>query len=250
MASLNQVRDTHGITFSERITLVQETEKQHGVLAFVPIYKRDTTGLVCEDDTDAADVLCKLLEHDGLRVDIAATVKSARMMLQQYDYQALLLDILLPDGNGLSLIHELRGNEKTRDLPIIVVSGTAEDGHKKLNGEALNIIDWFQKRRIQNVIRDNSHPKILHIEDDPDVIEIVRALMEDIGDCQYAMTVSSASRLLDNNEYELIILDMELPDGSGLEILDKLKNDIPVVIFSGQESASIVNAKVAASLTK
>lgn len=171
------------------------------MLAFVPVYKRDTTGLVCEDDTDAADVLCKLLEHDGLRVDIAATAISARMMLQQYDYQALLLDILLPDGNGLSLIHELRGNEKTRDLPIIVVSGTTEDGHKKLNGEALSIIDWFQKpadtnrllSTLKNVIRDNSHPKILHIEDDLDVIEIVRALMVDIGDCQYAMTVSSAS---------------------------------------------------------
>ncbi len=37
---------------------------------------------------------------------------------------------VLPDGNGLSLIHELRGNEKTKDLPIIVVSGSAEEGQK------------------------------------------------------------------------------------------------------------------------
>ncbi len=74
--------------------------------------------------------------------------------------------------------------------------------------------------------------------------------MEDIGDCQYATTVRSASRLIKKNNYDLIILDVELPDGSGLEILDELENAIPVVIFSDQESASMVNAKVAASLTK
>lgn len=214
--------------------------------------------LVCEDDVDAAAILCQLLEQDGLRADIAATAKSARMLLQKNHYQAMLLDLVLPDGDGLSLIHELRGNEKTKDLPIIVVSGTAEEGRKKLNGEALNIIDWFQKpadnsrllSTLKNVIRDNAQPKILHIEDDMDIIEIVQALMEDLGDYQYATTVRSASRLIEKNSYDLIILDIELPDGSGLEILDEIKNDIPVVIFSDQESASMVNAKVAASLTK
>lgn len=214
--------------------------------------------LVCEDDMDASLILSSLLEQEGISADVAATAESARVLLKKHNYQAMLLDLGLPDTDGLTLIHELRENENTKDLPIIVVSGTAEEGRKNINGEAMNVIDWFQKpfdsvrllSTLKHVIRDNAHPKILHIEDDLDIIEIVQALMEDIGDCQYATTVKSASRLIENNDYDLIILDIELPDGSGLEILDKLKNDIPVVIFSGQESASIVNAKVAASLTK
>ncbi len=214
--------------------------------------------LVCEDDPDVAYILVNLLEQEGLSGDIAASAKSARELLLKNNYRLLLLDLKLPDANGLDLVRELRNEDATQKLPIIVVSGRASEGRKEFDGDSLTVADWLQKpvdrhrlsQAIKNTIHGNKRPLILHVEDDLDVIQVSQALFEGEVDFEYATSLSEARKKLIINDYDLVIIDISLPDGSGLELLSEVGNDCPVMLFSGQDMDDDITERVAATLTK
>ncbi len=214
--------------------------------------------LICEDNPVVAAVLSELLAAEGLASDIAATAEAARELLAQKTYQALLLDLSLPDTDGLALIQELRGQETTRQLPIVVVSGRAEEGRRAWTGDALAVADWLQKpvdqarlaQAVRQALRQGGRPRILHVEDDPDIIQVTQALVEEVGEYAYATSLAQARRQLAGQTYDLVLLDLALPDGSGLDLIDELKGRVPVVIFSGQEPGNDLTRQVTAALTK
>lgn len=214
--------------------------------------------LICEDNPDVAFVLAQLLEQEGLVSDIAATVDAARALLANKSYRVLLLDLSLPDGDGLAFIRELRDQEQTHDLPVIVVSGRAQEGRSAWSGDALAVVDWLQKpvdrermaRALRQALRNGNRPRILHVEDEHDIIQVTQALTEEVGEYRYATSLQEARRLLANEQFSLVILDMTLPDGSGLELLDEIKGRCEVMVFSGHETNQDLNRQVAAALTK
>ena len=213
--------------------------------------------LVCEDDADVAFVLVSLLEQEGLAGDIASTVSAASQLVKKNDYRLLLLDLNLPDGSGLELVRDLRANEDTRGLPIIVVSGKANEGREDFNGDAITVADWLQKpidrerlsQAVDSALLGNSRPHILHVEDSLDVIQVSQALFEEDNDFEYATSLREAREKLSASTFDLVIVDISLPDGSGFELFDEIGRDIPIVLFSGQEVTD-VNKKVSAILTK
>lgn len=214
--------------------------------------------LICEDDSDVAYVLVNLMEQEGLSGDIAATAQSARDLLLKNNYDVLLLDLILPDAYGLDLVRELRDNDATRTLPIIIISGHADEGRIEFNGDAVTVADWLQKpidqKRLSSAITDALHvdhlSHILHVEDNLDIIQVTQALFEEDVVYDYATTLASASQKISENKYDLIILDISLPDGSGLELLDQIGSTCPIVLFSGTEPRLEINERVAATLTK
>ncbi len=214
--------------------------------------------LICEDNSDVAEILVNLLDQDGFRSDIAATLNDARDLLAAHDYQLLLLDLTLPDGDGLQLIQDIRSTEGTELLPVIVVSARADDARQELVGDAFTMIDWIQKpiergrlsMALQQVLANNKQPRVLHVEDDLDVVQITRALLEEVGDIDYVTSLEQARARLKAGAYDLLILDLSLPDGSGLDLLDELKACCPVVIFSGLEPDKKIIEQVEAALTK
>ena len=77
--------------------------------------------------------------------------------------------------------------------------------------------------------------RLLHIEDDTDFLTYVKLILEDIADIDQAGTLERAHELLDQNTYDLLLLDVDLPDGSGMTIVDEFRfahSTIPIVIFS------------------
>lgn len=77
--------------------------------------------------------------------------------------------------------------------------------------------------------------KLLHLEDDPDFLSYVAFILEDIADIDQALTLQQGRELISQNSYDLILLDLYLPDGSGMVIVNDLKSQhssIPIVIFS------------------
>ena len=65
--------------------------------------------------------------------------------------------------------------------------------------------------------------RLLHVEDDADFLAYVKLILEDIADIDQAETLESAHELLDKNTYDLLLLDVDLPDGSGMTILDEFR---------------------------
>ncbi|MCW8417466.1 response regulator [Fluoribacter dumoffii] len=197
--------------------------------------------LICEDDSEQANYIKLLLESAGFIVETAQTANEARKLLANSEFHALLLDLILPDQDGVSFIRELRKNKKTKNLPIIVLSVIAETGKELSNGDAVSIVDWLDKPidfnkllfSINKIQKDNSKPHILHIEDNKDTQEIIRTLLEKYARVSTANNLNEAQEMLKKDKYNLIILDLFLPDGNGADILPLIsKYHAPVLVFS------------------
>jgi len=124
--------------------------------------------------------------------------------------------------------------------------------------DSMLMVDWLQKtmdeerlaHAVQTVDGSGRPARILHVEDDPDIVEIVHALCGKGIELRHAATLSAARQALATNRFDLILLDLGLADGIGIDLLDELKGDCPVVIFSCQTPCREVNDRVAAALTK
>lgn len=85
------------------------------------------TILLLEDDTDLIDGLTYSLGREGYMVDVAQTVKTAYACLESRKYSLLLLDVTLPDGNGVDVCRHVR--EKGSRTPIIFLTAMDEEVH-------------------------------------------------------------------------------------------------------------------------
>lgn len=220
-----------------------------------------TRVLVCEDNPDVAQQLQAMLIRRGYQADIADSAEEAKRLLGQNRYDAMTLDITLPGQDGLSLVRELQADEKTANLPIMVISAKAST-ERDASGASLNVLDWldkpFQAERVFDILREQSdlalrHPVILHVEDDADLRQVLKALIGGKGEVVTANTLNAAKKMLSFRNFDLIILDVGLPDGSGLDLLPYLAEigrKIPVMVFSAHEMDGGAAARVDAALVK
>mgnify|MGYP000024946000 CR=1 FL=1 len=212
--------------------------------------------LICEDNLDVAYILSNLLEEQGLASDTAATGAAAKGLLAEKHYQLMLLDLSLPDTDGISLLRDLRAVPATSTLPVIVVS--ANIGASANTGRGLSVIDWLQKpidkqrlsQALFHALGGDREYRILHVEDDLDVIQVVGEIVSGVADYHYATTLARARSLLEDHNFDLVILDLTLPDGEGVALLDNLAKTVQVVVFSGKEPDDYLAAHVDAALTK
>jgi DNA-binding response OmpR family regulator len=82
--------------------------------------------LLIDDDARLAAMVGDYLRKAGFAVDVAATLATGRERLTGDSYDALLLDLMLPDGDGLDLTRELRSNPRTRRLPLLMLTARGE----------------------------------------------------------------------------------------------------------------------------
>jgi PAS domain S-box-containing protein len=224
--------------------------------------------LVCEDDHDIAELIAMMIESGDFECDIAHTAQQAKSLLAEGTYAAMTLDLGLPDQNGLALIRDIRQDNATQDLPIIIVSATAEGVAAEIHGNSLNsaleITDWLQKPIDEEALRlalkralrkeSNHRPRILHVEDDDDIVSVVSALVGEVADVTPAATREEAKRLIHEETFDLIILDLMLPDGSGEDLLCELHRStnykVPVIVFSAREPSADLAYRIEATLVK
>jgi len=223
--------------------------------------------LICENDRDTAKLLSLMLEQGGFDTNIAYSAMEAKQLLAQPDtisYAAMTIDLAMPDTDGISLIRELRQHENFRHLPIVVVSAKAQLEGEEFMGSGFAVIDWLDKpidqRRLIAAVKQaalhgaDSKPRILHIEDDEDVLQVVSVILGDVAEISHAVNIQDAQQQLATQTFDLVILDLELPDGSGWELFSQLKcqskSPVPVVVFSAQDVGQETARKVAATLVK
>ncbi|GIW05388.1 MAG: hybrid sensor histidine kinase/response regulator [Dehalococcoidia bacterium] len=219
--------------------------------------------LICAHDPDIANVLRFLLQAAGFQVHTAQSAEHARRLLKQRRYLAMTLDLSLPDSDGVSLIRQLRADPATADLPIVVVSVAPERGRDDLNGEAVEIFDWvdtpLDRERLVAAVRmaalraRERRPRVLHVEDDPDIRAIVAQVIDGTATTVAADGIAAARERLRESSFDLVILDLALPDGSGLTLLPEIAETPaapPVLVFSAEEVAPDLSSRIAAALVK
>jgi two-component system, OmpR family, phosphate regulon response regulator OmpR len=82
--------------------------------------------LLIDDDTRLTTMVAGYLQANGFEVTTAGSLASGRERLRQEVFDALLLDLMLPDGDGLDLTRELRADARTRRLPLLMLTARGE----------------------------------------------------------------------------------------------------------------------------
>ncbi|MEQ9146523.1 MAG: response regulator, partial [Parvibaculaceae bacterium] len=172
---------------------------------------------------------------------------------------AITLDIRLGVDSGLSLLQDLRNSGRQRP-PVIVISGYVDETRLSLNGSAVGIVDWLDKpvdvarlRAAVEKVRSLRHavkPSILHIEDDEDVLQVMAMALGSDVEVAFARTFGEAREQLFDRTFDVVILDLDLPDGWGTDLLAFVPSTTAVIVFSASEIEGALAEKVEAALTK
>ena len=219
--------------------------------------------LIVEDDPDVAALMQRMMAEAGCNCDIAYDTEQARDMLKQKpdQYRAITLDLQLPGEAGISFLNELRQDAELRNIPVVVVSAIADETKKRLNGGAMGVVDWLAKpidqQRLVDSVRQvagaNRMPRVLHVEDDPDVHTVVKTMLQEYCELTWTTSVSASKDALNNERFDLVLLDIGLPDGSGLDLIETIEARVKpprVIIFSAQDVTEEYEDKVSAVLVK
>src|SRR5690606_915720 len=132
-------------------------------------------------------------------------------------------------------------------------------------GPPIELVDWINKPIDEDTLTrsllwatrkiQNEFPRILHVEDNEDLRRVLGDLFQGRAEWVGAPTLREARALLKREPFDLVVLDISMPDGSGLELLEHLDTvtgrPVPVLILSASEPADAnLRKRVAAVLLK
>ena len=100
--------------------------------------------LLVDDDTRLASMVSDYLGRAGFEVETAGSLAAGRELLAANHYDALVLDLMLPDGDGLELCREVRGASRTRHLPLLMLTARGEP-MDRIVGLELGADDYLPK---------------------------------------------------------------------------------------------------------
>ena len=98
--------------------------------------------LVVEDENSLREVIVRSLEKERYVIESASSFREASLKINDYDYDCIVLDIMLPGGSGLTLLKELRALRKKDSIIIISAKDSIED---KVTGLDLGADDYLTK---------------------------------------------------------------------------------------------------------
>ena len=211
------------------------------------ISEGDAVLLIVEDDPHYARVLCDLSRDKGFKVLMAATGSDALTLAREYKPTAISLDVFLPDMLGWTVLNHLKQDSATRHIPVQMLT-LDEDRHHGLSRGAFAFVTKPSTTEDLDTaltrIREYSQPRrkrLLVVEDNPaEQLSVRELLWHDDIDIDVVDSGLSALRALEAENYDCVVLDLRLPDMTGFEVLEQLRdtpklNDLPVVVFTGRE---------------
>lgn len=98
--------------------------------------------LIVEDEKELSKSIVTYLKQENYLCEIAPDFKTALEKTESFDYDCILLDITLPDGNGLNVLKELKADNKTDGVIIISAKNSIDD---RITGLNLGADDYLAK---------------------------------------------------------------------------------------------------------
>ena len=199
--------------------------------------------LVIDDDT----VNLKMAEHILKNDYDVMCVKSGLEgidLLHEYEIDLVLLDLYMPDINGLEILAKIREDAAISGVKVIVLTAS---GMKTDVTEAIRLgaLDFIRKpffptellERIKKVLQVAKKDRILVVDDDRMNLMMVQRMLGMRYDVSCVSSGSEAIIYLQSNVPDMILLDLHMPEMSGLEVFEIIKNmdrisDVPVIFLT------------------
>ena len=214
------------------------------------------TVLIVDDSLTVRMDLLEAFEAAGFRCLPCATAAETRQALTRGPVDLFVLDVLLPDGDGVDLLNEIRGDARTARTPVLMLS-TEGEVKDRIRGLQMGADEYVGKpydtqyvvSRARELLRNRqgatSGPAtILIIDDSVTFREELRAALESAG---YAVLVANSGeeglRLAALNRPTALVIDGILPGVDGATVIRRIRLDaalrsIPCVLLTGSLSSN------------
>ena len=203
--------------------------------------------LVCDDDVPTVELFSAMLRRHGYRTVGVTDGADAITRTISDQPAAVLLDLRMPGTTGAEALAELKANELTRHIPVIVVSGLSPETEPTVGTDAA---DWLikpvtEERLVQTVSSTLAHREqhgvVLLVEDDEDLAGVISTLLAGHGlEVAHATTAQDAVRLGSEVSPDVIVLDLHLPDSDGSTVVAEFRrtqalSQTPLVVYSAAD---------------
>lgn len=223
---------------------------------------RGKTILLVEDSEPAIIQLTDILAEQGYRIQVARNGKEALERIAENVPAAMILDLMMPEVDGFEVLRAIRGAEACSRLPVLILTA------KHVTREELNFLrgnnihQLIQKGDIGKAEllaavgkmvappekqepprkkparrRPEGKPAVLVVEDNPDNMTTVRALLKETCAILEAADGQAALELARSQVPDLMLLDISLPGMDGYKLLDQIRREetlreIPVIALT------------------
>jgi DNA-binding NtrC family response regulator len=155
------------------------------------------TVLVVDDEASIADGLRLTLEAEGMSVRLAGSVRTALAAVAQTDVQAAIVDLMLPDGDGLTLTKELKARDPSIEVIVITAYGSVRKAMEATKGAgAFHVVEKpFDPDEVVGLVRNAFERRKLVVENS----ELRRRLAEQAADTEILGSAPGIQRVLETN---------------------------------------------------
>ena len=196
--------------------------------------------LAIDDDPNVVYLLQENLSDAGYEVVGAPNAEEGLRKARALQPRAITLDIMMPGTDGWQVLHALKTDPLTREIPVILISIVDQKELGFHLGASDYIVKPFERESLIGALgraAPNSE-RILVVDDDPNVVDLVRQLLDTEG-CTIDWAPDGAAGLerIAQARPSVILLDLLMPGMDGLTFLDHLQADpvgrtIPVVVLT------------------
>lgn len=244
------------------VGFITKPVNKHALISQIREVKNKPVSVMIVDDNEfELSQISKIIEKENIKTILAKSGKECINLLENTSPDVLILDLMMPEMDGFTVLEKIRKIPTTKNLPVIVVTAKdlSKDDKNRLSGnvasllsksemspqnllsEIKRIINSLEKSRSETSSKTGNKPTILLVEDSEIAIVQIQNILKNQS---YKVAVASGGQeALDFIQYTIpdgIIMDLMMPDVDGFKVLEILSSSektkhIPVLILTAKD---------------
>jgi CheY-like chemotaxis protein/signal transduction histidine kinase/HAMP domain-containing protein len=202
--------------------------------------------LIVEDDPAFARILLSTARERGFKGIVALDGRVGLMLAREYQPDAITLDMLLPELDGWKVLDLLKHDPATRHIPVHVITANEQQQRALQEGAIAHLQKPVTREALGGAFDrligfvDRDLRSLLVVEDhDIQRHAIISLIADDDVKIVGVQTGAEALRVLSEERFDCVVLDLGLPDMTGFELIQRIKNEVdlsvPIVVYTGKE---------------
>ncbi|HAD07182.1 MAG TPA: hypothetical protein DCE76_08495, partial [Anaerolineaceae bacterium] len=208
--------------------------------------KTEKVILAIDDDLQVIKLYERFLQTSGYKVVPLTQPKLAVEKAKSLKPFAITLDIMMPEVDGWQVIHALKNDPHTRDIPVIICSILEEEEKGFSLGAADYLVKPFLQEDLVNAVyrlnRQNRIHRILVVDDSLEDQRLIQKTLTEQKNFEIfaAFDGEKALQMIHSIKPDAVILDLFMPGLDGFQLLEKIRTDsqfrnIPIIILTGAD---------------
>jgi CheY-like chemotaxis protein/anti-sigma regulatory factor (Ser/Thr protein kinase) len=216
--------------------------------------------LVIDDDPDAVYLLQENLNQQEYEIIGTRNGLDGMRMAREQQPQAILLDIIMPGADGWQVLHDLKEDPATSDIPVILLTIVDKKALGFRLGAAAYLLKPLDPVAVRDALNrvivysDHTQKHVLVVDDDPNVADMLRQFLpESEFRLESALDGMAGLAAIEANRPDILLLDIIMPRLDGFGVIEKLRanpetRDLPIIVISAKDLTADESARLKESV--